>query len=525
MAQAEPMRAGSGRASDPAGVGRRLAANTLHAASGRILGVLLWLVFTPRILQSLGVEGFAIWSLFLALTGYLSALDLGLVQSTLRHVAAARARGSHEEAGAFATLGVVGFLALGVLWLALLAGLHDFALRVLRVPASQAAAARFALVAGGAAFALAGISNVFMAVAQAYGRFDLANSVAVTISLFQGAGLLVVLSHGWGLRGLVASLCLALSLGIGLAAAVLAKKVPEFHWSSPRRSMPRLREALSFGGTMQLAGIFSAFHLQLDKLLLAGFIALAAVTPYELGARVAISASTFPQLLLLAVLPAAAAFHTEDDRARLRELYRRGGRYVLGAGAIALAILLGTADRLFVAWLGAGHEVSAGVLRALAIGFAVALATGMGTSLVRGVGRPDIEAWFAGVVAATHLALSLWLVPALGLRGALLAWVVSNTAGAAFFLWRLSGLLHWHRREVLVEPHVVPALAATLGWAAAAMADKALPAAAGLSAWLAAMLLGALAATVVIAVLLGSRYLDLREVRSLWPSLRKANAA
>lgn len=183
-----------------------------------------------------------------------------------------------------------------------------------------------------------------------------------------------------------------------------------------------------------------------------------------------------------------------------------------------MAILLGAGDRLFTAWLGPGHQDSVWVLRALAIGFAVALATGMGTSLVRGMGRPDLEAWFAGVVAFSHLALSLWLVPVFGLAGALVAWVTSNVAGAGFFLWRLSALLHWRRREVLIEPHVMPALAALAGWAAAAMLDRALPASAGFSAWLAALLLSAIAAGVATAVLLGSRYVDAREVRSLWPS-------
>jgi len=498
-------------------IGRRLAANTLHAASGRALGVLLWLVLTPHVLRALGVEGFAVWSLFFALTGYLSSLDLGLVQGTLRHVAAARERGDHDRAEAFATLGVLGFLLLGALWLALLVLLDRFALDALRIPDVQAAAARFALVAGGVAFALAGISNVLMAIAQAYGRFDVANSIAVTVSLLQGAGLVVVLHYGWGLRGMVIGMNAAWLLAILFGALRLGREIPGFRWGALHSSMPHAREALAFGGTMQIAGICSAVHQQMDKFLLARFIALAAVTPYELGSRVAMSASAFPQLLLLAVLPAAAALHAAGDRDRLRELYVRGGRYVLAAGAVTLAALLGAGDRLFDAWLGAGHHDSAMVLRAMAVGFAVSLATGMGTSLARGVGRPDLEAWFAGLVVASHLALSLWLVPTFGLAGALVAWVVSNSVGSVFFLWRLCGSLQWRRREVMIEPFVVPALATLTGWAAAAILDRALPDASALSSWLAAVSLGALAAGLATVVMLVVRYVEIREVRLLWP--------
>ena len=44
----------------------------------------------------LGADGFGIWSLFFALTGYLGALDLGFAQATLRYVSAVRSR-SHQS--------------------------------------------------------------------------------------------------------------------------------------------------------------------------------------------------------------------------------------------------------------------------------------------------------------------------------------------------------------------------------------------------------------------------------------------
>src|SRR5438128_1263879 len=142
------------------GLGQRLARNTFHAASGRIAAVLMWLLFTPMVLHGLGAEGFAIWALFFALTGQLSALDFGLVQGTLRHVAAARERGDHEEAGAFATLALLGYVALGLVWVIVLWALGDGALAWLRIPAEQAGAARFALWLGAGVFVVAGFANV-----------------------------------------------------------------------------------------------------------------------------------------------------------------------------------------------------------------------------------------------------------------------------------------------------------------------------------------------------------------------------
>jgi O-antigen/teichoic acid export membrane protein len=507
------------------GLGRRLVANTLHAASGRLAAVLVWLVLTPPILGALGIEGFAVWSLFFALTGYFAALDFGLVQGTLRHVAAARERGAHEEAGAFATLAVLGFVVLGLLWLAVTTLLHDPLLAWLRIPPAQSGAAGFAMVAGAGVFTLAGLANVAMALAQGYGRFDLANAVLLAVTAQQAVGIPMVLRFGWGLRGLVVNVGLGWALGLALGLVVLRRFVPQLRWCSPRASLARLRELVRFGGPMQVSSVLAALHAHLDKFLLARFVALAAVTPYELGSRVATAALTFPQLLLLAMMPAAAALHAGADALRLRELYDRGGRYVLTAAAVTAAALLGAADRLYLAWLGPGHGDAALVLRGLALAGALTLATGMASVTARGIGRTDLEAWSGAVVVAIHLALSLWLLPVLGLRGALVAFLVANAVGYTCFLWWVGGALGWRRAGLLLGPHAVPALALAAGAAAGWGCDRLLPRGAGRSAWGLLAVVAAAAALVALAVAVAARYFQWREARALLSGAQQPPAA
>ena len=112
------------------GIGRRMAADTGQAALGRIVTLGVWTLMLPVLLRGLGPEGFALWSLFFALTGHLSALDLGLAPGTLRHVSAARARDDGREAGEYATLGIVGYVVLGAGWLALTPLLREPGARV-----------------------------------------------------------------------------------------------------------------------------------------------------------------------------------------------------------------------------------------------------------------------------------------------------------------------------------------------------------------------------------------------------------
>ncbi|MGH7742591.1 MAG: lipopolysaccharide biosynthesis protein [Candidatus Eiseniibacteriota bacterium] len=160
-------------------LGRKLAINALNAISGRVAAVLVWLWLTPVILRGLGTERFGLWALFFALTGQLGSLDLGLVQSTLRHVAGARERGDHETAGTFATLALLGYVALGLAWLAVVAVFMNSLLAWLHIPAEYLSSARFAMWVGSGVFVLMGFASVMMAVAQACDRFDVANFITL----------------------------------------------------------------------------------------------------------------------------------------------------------------------------------------------------------------------------------------------------------------------------------------------------------------------------------------------------------
>jgi len=506
---------GAPRAPAAAPLGRRVVLYTLHTASGRLFGILVWMVVTPAILHAIGTASFAVWSLFFAFTGYLSALDFGLVLGTVRHVASARGRGESDESGRYATLGLLGFLALAALWMALTLLLREHALRWLRVPPAAIADARQAMLLAPGVFALAGCANITSAVAQGCGRFDVANLVMVTASAEQAIGVYVVLHSRWGLRGLLLNVGVGWALS-GIAGLVLlARTVPDFHWRSPRSSLGRLREVFRFGGVLQITNLLSAIHNQLDKFLLSRFVALDAITPYELGSRVALSASTVPGLLLVGILPTAAGIHAVHDEQRLRRLYERSNRYVLLAGAAIVAATIAASDRLYLAWLGPGHQASAFTFQALMFGMVASLATGVGTSLARGIGRPDLEAWFAVVVVGLHLALSLWLVPSIGYRGALVAWGVSNAAGAIFFLLLLARTMRWPWAGVLIRPHLVPALAAVISSAAAWALARVLPGSHGVVAWAIVLVLCATAGAVVALVGLATRYVDWGETRSL----------
>lgn len=499
----------------PRGLGRTLAANAFLAAPGRVASILLWLVLAPPIRAALHDDGFAVWSLFFGLTGWLGAADLGLAPGALRHVAAARATGDHARAGAFASLAALGYVALGALWLVLLPVLRGPVLDFMRVPDAVRPGADVAFVAGAVVFAFTGLTATLIAVLQACGRFDLGNATALSLTLAQAAALGFVLVRGADVTGVVLATGAGGVVATLVGALLLAANVRDFRWASPRAAWGQLGDTLRFGAPMQLANVLAVTHQQLDKVLLARFRGFPLIAAYELGLRIVTAAGTVPQLLLLPVTPAAAAIRERGGNEVLHVLHVRSSRYILVASAAVTAGLVASATRLLAAWLGAAESGTVLALRGLAIASYAGLACGAAPAIARALMRTDLEAEFSGVALAVHLALGLVFVPRWGLPAALAALVAGNAIGAAWFLARLAAVAGWARARTVLEPIFVPTLALLAGFSVGRSLDGALPGAFGAAAWPGALLVGAVAAGVTVTSTLVVRYLSWAEAREL----------
>ena len=503
------------------GFARRLLADTGQATFGRVLSLGVWTLLVPRLLRGLGAEGFALWSLFFALTGYLSALDLGFSQGTLRHVAAARARGDGGEAGEFALVGLLGYLMLGAAWLALTPLLREPVLDLLRIAPAHRAEAGAAFMLGPIAFAFAGTAMVMTTSLQGWGRFDLANGVTFASVLVQAGGALWSLERGWGLLGVIRFAVLGAMVATLIGFVLLRLGAHGFRWGTPARARHRVREAMAFGGPLQLSNIFGVAHQQLDKLLLSRYVSLALVAPYELGLRSSSVLGSMPQQMLLALIPAASALHATGDAAGLRAAYDRAARWVMAITAAIGAGFLGGAPRLLIAWLGtppAGAELC---LIGLTLAMVVAMTTGTVTSIARALGRTRYEAEYSGLGLGVHVVLGLWLVPRFGLQGALISTLSANLLATTWYLIRFGRVTGWGIGSVFVRPTLEPlAVLALVSILGRQLANR-LPVGAGLVGWGWALIAGAVPALVVLALLFATGFLPLSELRAL---LRRAPA-
>ncbi len=155
-------------------------------------------------------------------------------------------------------------------------------------------------------------------------------------------------------------------------------------------------------------------------------------TPYEAVTKLL----TIPGALSGVAFPSFSATHS-DDPLRTAKLFERATKsnllFLFGSTAIVVTF----AHSLLQVWLGSEFAArSTPVLQWLAIGVMVNGLAVMPFVLVQAFGRPDLTAKLQLLELPIYLLAVVWLIHALGIRGAAIAWTgrVSLDAALLFFV-------------------------------------------------------------------------------------------
>ncbi len=398
----------------------------------RLLNLAVGLVGLPVLIRYLGGEGFAAWALLLALAGGFSLLELGMTLAVVRFLAVPAQQGRWPEARAL----------LGQAWLVLAASFGCGALLVLAV--ARPLADWLGLPAAGGVPAHQAILGVFAAVALraflqsgtwtliAARRFGAVSAVSVLQPFSANVAAMLAAWH-WG--QLDAALLAFWSAQLAVVGAVFVLQ--------RRRCLPRfgagtwnprtLRELLHYGMANQAEGWAQFVNFQFDKFLIAAWVGLWGVAPYEVANRAVAALRSIPASGADTFLPNAMV---RADSAHAAWDWYLASTRLAAYGVIAFLLApLAVAPAFLYAWTGEMGHLGRGVFVALCIGtVAGVLALPAGT-LAQAQGRPALQARAAGLAVAINLPLSLLLVLRLGALGAAIGTACAMAVSAALLVW------------------------------------------------------------------------------------------
>lgn len=402
--------------------GRGLVGRTARSAAWNWLalavGTLVAFFLSPFLVHNLGNTTYGVWVLITSLTSYMGLLDLGIRGAVTRFVARDHARNDHVGASAAvsAALWTRQWIGLGVVTLtaAIAASLDP----LFDIPDELGSEAVGACVLAGLSVAVALVFGVFGGVLAALHRFDLLGGVVIVQNLVRAGGIVWLIRNGHGIRALA-----ALELGVGLAMhlaqfALCRRVYPELRVSFRHPGGRHVRVLWDFSVYAFLMGLFGTLVNYTDNLVVGGFVSVAAVTFFSIGASLTEQIRHVTGSLTTTLAPLASSLEGTGEHAKLQMLLVQGTRVGLLVGLPLIVALFLRGETFICLWMGEEYgPVSGRVLQILLAARLFTVANSAGMNVALGISKHKRIAQLVGFEAAVNLILSLWLVRDFGIYG------------------------------------------------------------------------------------------------------------
>ena len=381
----------------------------------RVASIVMGILTIPFLIHYLGSTGFAAWALLLALGAGFSLLDLGANNIIVRFLAEPIAAGRLHQART--TLGLV-WVMLAVMYAAGLAAILYISgpLSVwLRLPATALLSPREAVCAVFLAVALKAFLETGTRTLYAARQFQAVALMALLQPLLSNLAAIIT---AWVSNRLDLTLLAYWSVQLTILAILcfLFRRQCLPLLDTARFSFVHMREMAAYGLKSQLDQWGQFINFQFDKFIIAGWVGLWAVAPYEVANRSVLALRSIPASGLETTLPGAVLLHS--DRAAALRWYLASSRITLYAVCMFMLAPLAVAPVFLYAWTGELGYVGRWVFLALIAGAMAGVLTLPAAILAQASGRADLPARSAALSILLNVPLSLLLVLNWGLAGA-----------------------------------------------------------------------------------------------------------
>ena len=410
------------------------------------------LVAMPKLVSFLGDTQFGLFSLAWVVIGYLAFLDVGVNRAATKFVSEHLAEQDHESTRLIVRTALTANFVLGLAGGLAVVLVSPYLIHsVFKVSADLQAQARLTLYAVGLAVPVLLVQGVFRAVLSSFQRFGWISAVDAVTTTVQWGVAAVLAWRGHGVAMVVFSTVVARILATAANGAVLFRLLPNLQLFRIHglHGLPKL---LRFGSWVTVSQLVSPILVYLDRVLIASFVSLAAVTlytvPYEAMTRLRI----IPSSLVGTLYPAFSERGNESQRAKLQQLYEVSVRYLLLLLVPGILFLVVLGSDLLRLWMGPSFAQQASVvIQILAVGVLANAVAYVPYNLLQALGRPDLTGKFHVLELPLYVVLCVVLIPRWGIAGAAMASTIRFVLDSALLFWAASRYCECSLRRFLVS--------------------------------------------------------------------------
>lgn len=381
---------------------------------------------SPYVVHHLGGTAYGVWSLLVALIGYLGLLDFGVRGAVTRYVAHHHAIGEDEKCSSIVSAALVLFGILGILAILLSGGFAYLSPFLFNIPATLVEDSRIVLLLGGLTIATTLIGAVFAGVVTGLERFDVSSGVEILVTAIRTVAVILALQGGYGLV-MLGVIHLVASVLYGAAAWLTVRRIyPELRFRSNIALMPHVKTIVSFSAFLSLIHVFGLFIYYSNALVIAAFLPIAAVTYYAIAGNLIDYASKVAGALSKMMTPRVSAMNSMGVASVGDEVISAARIATLATAPIAATFWL-RGESFVNLWMGNEYgPVSGELLRTLALVVLLGGARSVAIASIIGMNKHRTLIPALALEAICNVALSVVLVTPLGLFGVALGVLLPN---------------------------------------------------------------------------------------------------
>jgi O-antigen/teichoic acid export membrane protein len=432
---------------------RRIVSGSLWGTVGQMLPLAASFVATPFVVHLMGKTGWGLLFIVNSVLSYTASGDLGMGVASTKFAAEAFERGDAREESAVVWTALLVMLAPTTLLAVLLfAGAPLLADLASGVPASYRPELILALRLASLLLIARSVAGVLNTPHTVRLRLDLVSLITYGANVIQVVSIPIVLWLAGG--GVATAIVVMLGATVGMMVAhglVGLRMLPELR--TPHLDRALAWRLLAYGGSTMAMTLVTLLTFNVEKLLVARYASLDAVTHYGLAFQLANLLRTLPGALGSALLPSFARQHAVHDAHATQQLFDRSIRWLVLASVPAAVMLSVLADAILRAWVGASVAADgASPLSWLAFGFVANALCFVPLMLLQGIGRVDlIVKYFAILVIPYAIAVAIG-TSTYGVTGTAVVWTARAVAECLLMLYaarQAVGIVPTHMRAIL----------------------------------------------------------------------------
>ncbi len=389
---------------------------------------------SPFVLHRLGDSAFGIWVLVFSITGQFGLFDLGIRSSIVRYVSKFSATNDKTELARLINSSLFGYTCVGALTMLITLTGYFYVDRLFNIPAEFQSTARRMLLMAGTSVALGfplGIAGGFLEGLQ---KFYVLSWTEIVSTLVRVALIVTALEHGRGLLT-IAFVTVSLPLLSSMVRGWIALRIQPVPFGLQYVDRAMLRQIANYSGTTFLVVIASRLKFKTDEIVIGAFLSAAAITYFNIGARIADYADAVVIGFAQIFVPMASHSDATGNVQRLRKIFIAGNRFCAFTIFPISAILIILGKSVIEVWVGSRYiATSYPVLVIMIIPYTLMLAQAASGKILFGMGKHGVWAKVTLIEGVVNLVLSVLLVRPFGIVGDALGTAIPLTCSMIFFM-------------------------------------------------------------------------------------------